>query len=348
MISILFTLVLALESTPDTIAFVGYTESVSQIYLLDLEQEKPQAIGPTNIRGPLRWSPDKKWLACTQITESGERICLIPADGGEPTYIEHALAINQFPRWHDNGTLLAYQSGIFPETIVTVYDLESTSERIWGGDQTGLMRPVWLERRDFIRSQVPKTERDSLELLDTGGLVAVQMVEGEQGWTTQLAVASLDRTLSFPEYAYEYPDEEHSEWNLEPGIKDRSFVYESNDGGDREIFLVNKDRVYDISNHRAADINPVWSPDGKWVSFESYRSGHRGIYRAHRDSGRVLPIFESDTHEYYSPAWASETNSIICIESSAGHYGLAIYTFEDKSEKSIPLSFTSIEYPTWK
>lgn len=44
----------------------------------------------------------------------------------------------------------------------------------------------------------------------------------------------------------------------------------------------------------ADDMNPVWTPDGKWVIFSSARSGHRNIYRKAADgTGDVEPLLES-------------------------------------------------------
>ena len=348
MLSILLTILLATEPIPTTVAFVGYTDSVSQIYLLDAGLDTTTAIGPPNARGPLRWSPDGQWLACTVLSEGQSAICLIPVNGETPVYIEHAQSFNQFPRWHHSGTKLAYQSGTFPNTTIRVYDVDTKTESTWGGDAQGLMRPVWLYQPDFIQAQLPVQERETLKLDGTGGLVAVQLEVGEQGWTTQLAVVSQGRTLPFPKRAYDSPNEEHTEWAIEPGRKDRSFVYESNDGGDREIFLMTKRRTYDMSNHRAADVNPVWSPDGRWVAFESYRNGHRGIYRAHRDSGRVLAVLEGDDIDYWSPAWSSDGTTIICVAKQHGSYSLVVREIESKKSFSLSASFEVLEHPAWK
>ena len=348
MLSILLTILLATEPFASTVAFVGYTESVSQIYLLDIGSDTTTAIGPPHVRGPLRWSPDGQWLACTVESASGSVVCLIPADGSDPVFIDHAEPYNQFPRWHSSGNKLAYQSGTFPDTTISVYDLATKTETTWGGESKGLMRPVWLNTQSFISTLIPSQKADTLNLDHTGGLVAVQLVAVDKEWTTQLTAVSMDKAHPLPKNFYDYPDEQHTEWAIEPGAKDRSFVYESNDGGDREIFLVNKGRPYDLSNHRAADINPVCSPDGKWVAFESYRGARRGIYRGHRDSGRVLPILESDTVDFFSPSWSPDGLNIVCVRQQNETSSLLVYGIKTNDSQHIPLSFTSIEHPAWK
>jgi Tol biopolymer transport system component len=349
MLSIILSLLLTGLPSEGTIAFIEYTDAPSQIYVYDFATETTSPIGPSSVRGPLRWSPDGQWLACTVVSEQGESVCLIPSNGEAPILVKHAQAINQLPRWHDSGTKLAYQSGVFPETTIRVYDLASKTESTWGGeDATGLMRPVWLHRTDFIRSQVPITLRETLVLDKTSGLVAVQVQPGDHGWTTQLSVLSLDKVFPFTEEAYEFPDEEHTEWAVEPDAKDRAFVYESNDGGDRELFLVHKNRVLDLSNHAAADVNPVWSPDGKWVAFESYRNGQRGIYRAHRDSGRVLDVVHSDSVAYWSPSWSPDSATILCVGSDGGRQSIVVCDLNSKTSDFLEIPQLSMEHPAWK
>lgn len=349
MIALVLTFLLSAETMSGTVAFVGYTESVSQIYLHDLDQKSTTAIGPAHARGPLRWSPDGAWLACTVESDSGRAVCLIPLNGAAPVYIDHAQPHNQFPRWHHSGNKIAYQSGTFPKTTITAYDLATQQESTWGGDTLGLMRPVWLHQADFIRAQVPEEERETLSLAGTGGLVAVQLEAGEQGWTTQLVAVAQGRTAAFPKRVYAFPDEEHSEWSVEPGPKDQSFVYESNDGGDREIFMANQRNVYDVSNHRTADVNPVWSPDGKWVAFESYRNGHRGIYRAHRDTGRVSTVMESDTENFWSPTWSPDGHAMICVAQEYGPQSLLLLNVENaKRSFFLDVPYVRLEHPAWK
>ncbi len=348
MLSILLTLFLTTLPQEGTIAFVGYTDATSQIHLLDVASGQSTPLGPKQVRGPLRWSPDGQWLACVVESDAGNAISLVPANGDAPVFIDHAQPYNQFPRWHSSGKKLAYQSGQFPDTLISVYDVDTQTESPWGGEAKGLMRPVWLRTSEFMASALPPHERDNLKLEGTGGLVAVQLLAGADGWTTQLALVLPEKSNRFPSWGYDSPDEEHSEWAVEVGRKDRAFVYESNDGGDRELFLVNRRRVYDLSNHRSADVNPVWSPEGKWVAFESYRGGRRGIYRAHRDSGRILPLLDSDKKDFWSPAWSPDGSAIVCVTRQDGAPHLVLYAIQSKESQLLPLPFTSIEHPAWK
>lgn len=103
----------------------------------------------------------------------------------------------------------------------------------------------------------------------------------------------------------------------EPGETSR-IAFESNEGGDREILLLHKRGVANISNHRAADWNPVWSPDGDNLAFESFRGGTRGIYNVYADTAHVKPLAVAEGAGCWSPAWSPDGEHLAFISDRDG------------------------------
>lgn len=96
-------------------------------------------------------------------------------------------------------------------------------------------------------------------------------------------------------------------------------AFESNEGGDREIMvLVGKRGIVNVSNHRAADWNPVWSPDGDNLAFESFRSGTRGIYDVYTDTAHVTPIAAAEDANCWSPTWSPDSQSLAFVSDRSG------------------------------
>lgn len=109
------------------------------------------------------------------------------------------------------------------------------------------------------------------------------------------------------------------EWNAAPHVRTGQLAYESNDGGDREIFVYSPQRgAIDVSNHRAPDWNPVWSPDGDWLAFESFRGGSRGIYKVTPRRTQVTPVAADAGGDHFSPTWSPDGEWIAFVSTRSG------------------------------
>ena len=61
------------------------------------------------------------------------------------------------------------------------------------------------------------------------------------------------------------------------------------------IFPLNSDKGVRLTADSFDDLNPVWTPDGKWIIYSSERSGMRNIYRTAADgTGAPEPVLESN------------------------------------------------------
>lgn len=201
-------------------------------------------------------------------------------------------------------------------STIHVWDMDTNQEAVWGGGQKGLMRPVWLGEESLLIAAL----QDQLETM--GGPEA-------QAWAaihpnpanTLLAIGlrmdsagglSTDIFVVTPEHALPLPSKvmpsvgSYAEWNpaMHPGGS--KVAFESNDGGDRELFVLSYKGALDVSNHHAGDWNPVWSPKGDWLAFESFRSGRRGIYRVNTDTALAYPIAVHADSDCWGPSWSPD------------------------------------------
>lgn len=94
-----------------------------------------------------------------------------------------------------------------------------------------------------------------------------------------------------------------------------------------EIYVRNPDGTGEInlSNHAAADINPIWSPDGARVAWVSSRDGNQDIYLANVD-GSGLRRLTNNTLIDAEPAWSPDGTKIIFRSTRSG--GGDLYTMD--------------------
>ena len=123
------------------------------------------------------------------------------------------------------------------------------------------------------------------------------------------------------------------EWGAKPSPRrGRGIAFETNDGGDRELYLLTFTKgALNLSNHRAADWNPVWAPDDKSLAFESFRSGRRGIYRVYPDTTRVMEVAVSEEGDSWNPAWSPDGEWIVFVSDRAGD--LELYICDGRGKK---------------
>lgn len=315
----------------------GTTQEDRRLEVIDLATGAITPLGPGHYDGAPVWSPDGHWLAFPTRGPHGMAIGLVSADGTERREIAHQYAWNDMPRWSPDGRLLAYTGTDGPKSIrpedfatgsfVMVYDFAGDTETQWGGDGPSLYRPVWM---------------------DAGTVIAIGLFPGERRLTTHLYFVTPGASNPFPPEAMP-SDGEYVEWSAEPNIEESLLAYESNDGGVREVFVLSYIRgSSDVSNHWAADWNPVWQPDGRWLAFESFRSGRRGIYRVFHGTIRVMPVAVGEHYDNWHPAWAPDGGSLAYVSNRTGTP--QIFVTEIDSGKTVQITSGSrfALAPAWR
>lgn len=310
------------------IAFVAGTEQEDQcVAVLDAATGEITRVGPGSRDGAPVWSPDGQWLAFQTSGPDGLAVCVVRADGSERRLLTHARGWNHAPRWSPDGKRLAYASdadmGIRQQ--VMVYDLERNTETAWGGEGALALRPVWLPTTDLMQALDPESQSDmAAELLPLkeeaereGALLAVGLPGGESKLTSEIVLMTPARCV--PMLPLLVKDSfRFAEWFVEPDRKGRQIAYESNDGGDREIFVIGRKGITNVSNHRAADWNPVWSEDGQWLAFESFRDGRRGVHRVLVGTANVTPVAVRPNADCWAPSWSPDGEWIAHVSDETG------------------------------
>lgn len=351
----LLLLTLAAVTPSGQIAFLsGDSDASSCVVTYDLDTKSTRRVGPGQNDGPPVWSPDGSRLAFDSATSEGRRIYVVRANGTQGRFLKNESPWNVSPRWSPDGTRVAYTSGTGSESVVRVYDLNSGEESTWGGDRAGLFRPVWVsgalgaalvgagdtEAGRVVRRFFRLSGNEEPLLLAVG-------LQSDPKPTTHLFCLTPDTATPLSSHVLDSKGT-YEEWAVEPSGNGRSIAFESNDGGDREIFIYSRRGVHDASNHRAADWNPVWSPDGKWVAFESLRNGRMGLYRVHHETDRVLPVAVSENADNASPSWAPHGDAVAFVSNRLGAPHIFIVDIETDESRRLTTGNNREWAPAWR
>ena len=308
------------------IAFVSGTEQEDQcVCVVDLPTGTVTRVGPGQLDGAPVWSPDGTRLAFQTRNPEGLSICIANPDDSGSQILTHAYKWNRNPRWSPDGVSLAYESdnGDTLDRRLVVYDTRSNVETPWGGERTGLMRPVWMPNLKILNTLRPDAEvqwgndqqgkPQGIDWLKGNAALLAIGLTGEPGKLQTDIFIVTEASSATPSSRGAYV-----EWGAEPSPNGWDIAFESNDGGDREIFVLSRRVTADVSNHRAADWNPVWSPDGEWIAFESFRGGRRGVYRVYPETARVVPIAADPAVDNWAPTWSPDGLWIAFVSNRTG------------------------------
>lgn len=96
-------------------------------------------------------------------------------------------------------------------------------------------------------------------------------------------------------------------------------VFMSKRDGNAEIYIMNPDgsEQVNLTQHRAADYAPVWSPNGKQILFSSDRDGIFDLYFMDADGANIQKVFKSNKYRM-DPAWSADGKRIAYAQGDPG------------------------------
>ena len=112
----------------------------------------------------------------------------------------------------------------------------------------------------------------------------------------------------------------------------------------REIYLMNPDgsQHVNITNHRANDFFPVWSPTGEQILFASDRVRVLDLYLMDADGANVRRVFLKVGERSY-PTWSPDGKQIAYQRRDFGQWFIYTATIDGKNEEQVATG----SYPTW-
>lgn len=116
-------------------------------------------------------------------------------------------------------------------------------------------------------------------------------------------------------------------------------LFTSTRDGNREVYIMNPDgsEQKNLTQHRAQDLDAVWSPTGEQILFVSDRGGVRDLYTMNPDGTNVRRVFNKLIHREY-PTWAPDGKQIAYIHVNWDRLPFIIHIATLGKQKEEPLT----------
>ncbi len=113
----------------------------------------------------------------------------------------------------------------------------------------------------------------------------------------------------------------------------QQFVFDSDRGGDLEIYLARYDETAPrpLTDTEGENFHPVWSPDGSQIAFVSSRSGNPDIWVMDNGGGNPTALITSEGAEQ-NPQWSPDGTQLYYASNREGQYDIYRYDFASETE----------------
>jgi TolB protein len=103
--------------------------------------------------------------------------------------------------------------------------------------------------------------------------------------------------------------------------------------------------VRQLTDDPAIDTAPCYSPDGKFIAFESDRGGSQQVYVMGRDGADPHRI-TFGKGRYGTPVWSPRGDLIAFTKSTQGHFNIGVIRPDGTGERLLTEDYL-VEGPTW-
>jgi Tol biopolymer transport system component/tRNA A-37 threonylcarbamoyl transferase component Bud32 len=287
-----------------------------------------------SIRTP-SWSPDGKQIAYTQ----GRNIYIHPVDGGEPIKIGEAFEPYSLS-WSPDGSKIAYVSGnpsflfgrptignIAPCSI-WVISLEKGAPVQLTDNRYLNVSPVWTpDGRNILFVTNQGGSRDVYQLPLKASTVPVG---SPIRMTTGLNASTISLSADGKKLAYSV------------------FTYSSNIWSIKipEEKAISISEAIPVTTGNQAIEGIGVSPDGKWLAFDSNRSGNQDIYKMPVGGGELERLTTHPSDDFL-PSWSPDGREIVFYSFRKGNRDIHLMTADGRSIRQLTDDPAQERYPDW-
>jgi len=241
------------------------------------------------------WSPDGKRIACGMITGDSSTVVEVPVAGGEAKPIGTE-------KWANVGRVLWLADG--SGLIMTAHpEFSSIGTQVWF-----LSYPSGQARR--ITNDLNGYGDVSLGLTSDSNTVAtIQQINVSSIWVTG---PNEDETRAREILKTSLPD-------IVAWTPDGKLVYASRTGENWDIWISNPDGSESraLTSDAFIDQQPAVSPDGRYIVFQSNRSGARNLWRMNADGTDAKQLTEGKFSDE-SPVCSADSRFVIFVSDRSG------------------------------
>ncbi|MCJ7682195.1 MAG: S9 family peptidase [Candidatus Aminicenantes bacterium] len=201
-----------------------------------------------------RWSPDGKTIAFISTRSGSPQIWTIRPDGGEALQLTAYATGASGVIWSPDGKHLAFLSEIFPECK----DLDESAKKLKEKEDNPVKAEIFSELLFRHWNAWREGKRSHLFVIPTEGGKAVDMTPGDFDTPPISLGGSQDYTFS--------PDGASICFvrNIDPELR-------TGRGTNNDLFVgpLEGGTIIQLTDNRANDNNPVYSPDGRYIAYHA-------------------------------------------------------------------------------
>jgi dipeptidyl aminopeptidase/acylaminoacyl peptidase len=233
-------------------------------------------------------------------------IFTINADGSEVSQLTTDGRSNDNPEWSPDGTKIAFDSWVDANTSnIYVMNANGTGRQhltTTSPSQGGDFQATWAPDGGWLAFVSTRDGNSELYRMNANGSAQTRLTV-EPAADKQPSISPEGRIA----FASDRANADYEAFDL--------YVLDPEIG--REPTRLTFDGDPDENFFRHDSLNPVWSPDGTRIAFDSTRSGNREVWVINAD-GSGLTNVSDDPAQDYEPAWSPDGSQITFTSSRAG------------------------------